>query len=112
MWFKSSLACGHGRGRTLADYQRGILRCAGTLPVGKAMEQLMDAREPLTLVVGKDDDTIGLVTLEDLIEALLGMEITDEADAVEQLRPAIAHARRRRTDALKRRRESKLPRPD
>lgn len=56
------------------------------------LEDLLDQREHIALVVDEYGGTDGLVTLEDLIETLLGTEIVDENDTEEDMR---AYARRR-----------------
>ena len=47
--------------------------------------ELMHERDHLALVVDEYGGTAGLVTLEDLVETLLGIEIMDEADAVRDM---------------------------
>lgn len=98
--------------RTLGSFLRPMPRLPVSLQVGKALEQLLHQRDAIALVIGRGDAPVGLVTLEDLLEALLGMEITDEADAVESLRPAIARSRKRRRRELRRRRIGQLPQAD
>jgi len=62
-------------------------------PVTQAMRQLMRDREHIALVVDEYGSTRGLVTLEDLLETLLGEEIVDETDLVVDMQ---AHARENR----------------
>lgn len=49
-------------------------------------EQSLKNRHHITIVVNEHGGTEGLVTLEDLIESILGMEIVDETDCVEDMR--------------------------
>lgn len=54
------------------------------VPANASLSQLFDLllhqREHIALVVDEYGGTDGLVTMEDLLETLLGMEIVDEAD--------------------------------
>ncbi len=43
-------------------------------------------RQHLSIVADKFGSVVGLVTMEDLFETLLGLEIVDESDKVEDLR--------------------------
>jgi len=100
------------RGRMLASFLRPMPRLPASLSVGAGLEALLHEREAIALVIGRGNAPTGLVALEDLLEALLGMEITDEADAVETQRSAIAQSRRRRNSKLRRRRRRELPSGD
>jgi len=90
--------------RPLESFVKPIPRLRETVLVAKAFEHILDQREAITLVTGEGDDLLGLVTLEDLLEAILGMEITDEADAIATLRPAVAQSRKRRAAHLRNKR--------
>lgn len=92
------------RNRKLASFLRPMPAFRERTPVGKAVEQILQRRESIALVTGKRGQPVGIVTLEDLLEAILGMEITDEAEAVARLRPAVAQMRRLRAEQLRRRR--------
>jgi len=50
------------------------------------LEEFIQRREQLFLVVDEYGGSAGIVTLEDVLEALLGVEIVDETDPVEDMR--------------------------
>lgn len=78
----------------LADLRQDIGVVPEALSVAQALERLVAEREHIFLVVDEFGGTAGIVTLEDTIETLLGSEILDESDAVEDLRE-VAQQRRR-----------------
>lgn len=64
----------------LKELRREIKTVAATTELGRLFELLLDERAHVALVVDEYGGTDGLVTLEDVIETLLGTEIVDEAD--------------------------------
>ena len=56
------------------------------ISVAATLDQFIKRREHIFLVVDEYGITTGLVTLEDTIETILGVEIVDELDSVEDLR--------------------------
>jgi CBS domain containing-hemolysin-like protein len=50
------------------------------------LERFLKDRQHIAIVVNEYGGADGLVTLEDLIETLMGMEIMDETDDVEDMR--------------------------
>lgn len=60
------------------------------IPVSVSLTALLDRflkdRQHIAIVVNEYGATAGLVTLEDLIETLIGLEIMDETDDVEDMR--------------------------
>lgn len=72
-------------GKSLADIQRPIMITQRNLPIPDLFEQLISTKNHIALVVDEYGTTSGLVTMEDLIETLLGLEIMDESDNVADL---------------------------
>lgn len=63
-----------------------IFRINENVPVSKALDLFVKKKEHIFLVVDSYDQTEGIVTLEDCIETILGREIVDESDDVEDMR--------------------------
>ena len=59
---------------------RDVLTVPDMLPLPRLFDRLLDRREHLALVVGEYGGTAGVVSMEDVIETLLGLEIVDESD--------------------------------
>lgn len=66
---------------TAALLAREILTAPDSLPLPRLFERLLERREHLALVVGEYGGTAGVVSVEDIVETLLGLEIMDEVDA-------------------------------
>ena len=66
--------------------------------VGKALEALVKNQQHIAVVVDEYGGMSGIVTLEDLLESLLGVEIVDETDTVADMQELARRqmARRRR----------------
>ncbi|WP_411029514.1 CNNM domain-containing protein [Spongiimicrobium sp. 3-5] len=70
---------------SLATIKRDILVTQRDTPIPQLFETLIAKREHIALVVDEYGSVSGLVTMEDVIETLLGLEIMDESDNVEDL---------------------------
>jgi len=70
---------------TLADIRRDILIVHKTLPIPELMNAFISRKEHLALVVDEFGGMEGIVTMEDIIETLLGLEIVDESDNTEDM---------------------------
>ncbi len=70
----------------LSVLKREILVVPESISMTSLFEQSLKNRHHITIVVNEHGGTEGLVTLEDLIESILGMEIVDETDYVEDMR--------------------------
>lgn len=69
----------------LSEIKREILVTERKTPIPKLFETLIAKREHVALVVDEYGSVSGLVTMEDVIETLLGLEIMDESDSVADL---------------------------
>ncbi|WP_442506058.1 CNNM domain-containing protein [Novipirellula sp. SH528] len=67
--------------KPLSEFSRPILRIAEDESITVAFDQLLDSRAHIAMVMDKFGGVEGLVTLEDIIETLLGLEIVDEHDS-------------------------------
>lgn len=70
----------------LKDIMTSIHRVGEGTPVSVALDQFIKRREHLFLVTDSKNQMSGIVTLEDAIETLLGVEIVDEYDSVTDMR--------------------------
>lgn len=78
--------------RKLSEFERGFLILADNLKISDVYDRLVREKSHLALIVDEYGAVQGLVTLEDVMETLIGLEITDELDKVEDMR-ALAHLR-------------------
>jgi CBS domain containing-hemolysin-like protein len=78
------MALGNGD-KLLGDIKRNIIIVNRSLPIPKLFEQLIESKNHMALVVDEYGSVSGIVTMEDVIETLLGLEIMDESDNVSDL---------------------------
>jgi CBS domain containing-hemolysin-like protein len=69
----------------LSNIKREILVTNRNLPIPDLFSKFVSKKEHIALVVDEYGSTSGLVTMEDVMETLLGLEIMDESDNVENL---------------------------
>lgn len=74
-------ARGEGEG-LLRPLARELRSVPEGMPLTALLEFLLDRRQQIALVVDEYGATRGLVTMEDVVETLLGQEIIDESDRV------------------------------
>jgi CBS domain containing-hemolysin-like protein len=85
---------------TLETLGRKIKSVPENISLSSLLEFLLEGRQHIALVVDEYGGTRGLVTLEDVVETLLGMEIVDEADKVEDMQALARQQWERRARAL------------
>lgn len=66
--------------KTLLDYRRDVLALPESISLATALHQVMTEEAQIALVVDEYGDLQGILTLEDILETLLGLEIVDESD--------------------------------
>ena len=71
--------------KKLSELKRNIIVVSRNLPIPTLFEKLVESRNHMALVVDEYGSVSGLVTMEDVIETLLGLEIMDESDNVSDL---------------------------
>ena len=72
--------------KQLKDFSRPIATVPDVMRADKLMLQMVENHEPICSVVNEHGGFAGIVTLEDLLEEIIGQEIVDEFDAVRDLR--------------------------
>jgi CBS domain containing-hemolysin-like protein len=91
------LRAGQGKGAALlSELSRPLVVVSGDLPLHSLFERLMSEKAHIALVVDGYGGTEGVVTMEDFIETLLGLEIVDEIDTVEDMQAMAREQWRRR----------------
>ncbi len=78
--------------RPLADFEREFLVLPDILSASACFDRLTQERSHIALVIDEYGSMVGLVTLEDVLETLIGLQITDEMDTVEDMQ-VLAHKR-------------------
>lgn len=66
--------------KPLSEFRRDMLTINDTSSAKKAFDMLLNDRQHIALVIDQYGSAVGVVTLEDVIETLLGLEIVDEHD--------------------------------
>ena len=69
----------------LSSLKREIFMSAADTPIPELFENFVQKRGHISMIVDEFGNTVGLVTMEDIIETLLGLEIMDESDSIEDM---------------------------
>ena len=101
-----ALGCAHRsdlvnmeEGHKLVDYLRDIKRVKASTNIEFLFSEMLRERQHIAVVYDELGTWLGVVTLEDILETLLGTEIIDETDNVSNLR---RYAKQRWSHRLKR----------
>ena len=68
--------------RTIREISRPILTFPEDEPVGNIWEKFLEKKEHISVIIDEYGTFRGIVTMEDVIETMLGQEIVDETDEV------------------------------
>lgn len=85
---------------TLKELKRDILILPELISLQSLFEQLLENQEHIAVAVDEYGGFSGIVTMEDVVETLLGMEIVDEVDAIEDMQKQARENWRKRAKKL------------
>lgn len=88
------------RDQPLQSLRRDILVLQDDTPIPDVFSRFVEQREHIALVVNVYGNLQGVVTMEDVIETLLGLEIVDEMDTVEDMQELARRTWRKRARRL------------
>jgi CBS domain containing-hemolysin-like protein len=92
----------HGQGElALRDVMRDVYFIPENIELDRALKNFLGRREHLFIVVDEYGGVEGLLTMEDVMETILGVEILDEADRVTNLRQYAKERRDQRIATLR-----------
>ncbi len=85
---------------TVSNYCRDIAALLNTVSLTQAFNEMLRQRAQIMLVVDEYGTVQGIITLEDILETLLGLEIVDEGDKSVDMRKLARNLWKRRARKL------------
>ena len=70
----------------IKEFKRNILTIPSSITLYKLWDEMLEKKEHISIVVDEYGGLAGIVTMEDIIETLIGFEITDENDTIIDMR--------------------------
>ncbi len=70
---------------TLSQLLRPLNTVRNDLPLQELFDKMIGGKIHIAAVLDEYGSLVGIVTMEDLLETILGLEITDESDSIEDL---------------------------
>ena len=64
----------------LKDYRRELSALPHTTPLSEAFDKVLHQRAHIMVIIDEYGGMEGIITMEDILETLLGLEIMDESD--------------------------------
>jgi len=84
----------------LSELCRDIVHVQQHEPITKLFDEFTEKREHIALVVDEFGGMAGIVTMEDVLETLLGLEIVDESDSADDMQALAREQWRARASAM------------
>jgi CBS domain containing-hemolysin-like protein len=84
----------------LGELVRELPRLSATTPVPKAFEGFVSGRNQIAVVLDEFGGCAGVVTMEDVVETLLGLEIVDEVDTTDDMQQRARMLWKRRAERM------------
>jgi CBS domain containing-hemolysin-like protein len=97
-----TLAKSDPRGRALSEFMRPVSFVPELAKIGIALKEMLSRGEHMAMATDEHGGVAGLITLEDLTETILGVEIVDESDRVVDMRAAALRLRELRLERIRR----------
>jgi CBS domain containing-hemolysin-like protein len=100
---RNDLLLAQARGNSsnaLTTYRRDLPALHSSTGVDKAFNQCIEARAHIMLVVDEYGGTEGVVTLEDIFETLIGLDIVDEGDRTTNMQQLARKLWRKRAEGM------------
>ena len=70
----------------IKEFKRNVLTIPSSITLYKLWDEMLEKKEHISIVVDEYGGLDGIVTMEDIIETLIGLEITDENDTIIDMR--------------------------
>lgn len=86
--------------KQLKDIRREVLIIPENVSIKTLFARLLESQEHIAVVVDEYGGFSGVVTMEDVVETLLGMEIVDEIDAIDDMQKLAREKWRERAKRL------------
>lgn len=90
----------HNVHKPLTEFQREVSFVFSKMKLFDLLDLMLKNRIHIAITVGEYGEVKGLVTLEDVLETLLGLEIVDEIDRVEDMQALARQMMDRRVERL------------
>ena len=84
----------------LSSIKRDLLITQAKTPIQHIFNILIEKRAHIAMVTDEFGNTVGVITMEDLIETLLGLEIMDESDSIADMQHLARKNWKRRAKSL------------
>jgi len=100
---RSDLLLAQARGKTetlVGDHRRELSAVPASISLSRAFDQLLEQRTHMLFVVDEYGSMQGVLTLEDVLETLLGVEIVDEVDRTTDMQELARRLWRRRAGRM------------
>jgi len=101
--FRADLLLAQARGNSdnmLSNYRRDIAVTLESMSLSHVFNELLRSRVHMMLVVDEYGGVEGIITLEDVLETLLGLEIVDEKDEAVDMQKEARRLWRQRADKM------------